>query len=57
MQQLIIIITVQLLFREKKLPNNRTDIDIVVVVLRSNYLKADNKRYKNKRLNMNLFYA
>ena len=41
----------------KIIANNMTDIDVVIVVLRDNYLKAENYTYKNKRLYMNLFYA
>ena len=41
----------------KAIANNMTDIDVVIVVLRDNYLKAENYTYKNKRPYMNLFYA
>ena len=36
----IIIIAADFFYREKQQPNYRTDIDIVVAVLRGNYLKA-----------------
>ena len=43
----IIIIAADFFYREKQQPNYRTDIDIVVVVLRDNYLKA--QRIKKTR--------
>ena len=41
----------------KTIANNMTDIDVVIVVLRDNYLKAENYTHKNNRPYMNLLYA